>query len=180
MWRPAWVARTGELTSAPWSTLPDSLPVLRLSPDDPATVLAEPSSHRVDLWGLPNRWVVYADRVDDDAPLPTEGDGIVVRNNRYDGPASQAASGRTVTRVVRSDAIDQAALEVQADQVMAEDSEPQQTLNILVAPGGWLWHRDTIEVTLPSVGLSHQSFLVRSWSMPMDGSYLAIVAEGIR
>ena len=179
-WRPAWITRTGELTSAPWYTLPDSLPVVRLTPNEAETILADPASHRVDLWGVPNRWVVYADRANEDLPLPTIGDGIVVRDNLYDGPASQASRSRVVTRVVQSDAVDQAALDSKAEQIQEEDSEPQRSLALTIAPGGWLWHRDTIEVTLPSINLTNQQFLVRSWSLPMDGGYMTVHADGIR
>ena len=179
-WRPPWVNEDGNLTSDVWVN-PDLLnPDLVLTDDSRTSNVTLGASNKLDVYGVPNRWVFI--RSDFDPVVtsaPTDGDGIVVRDNPALGPSSQAVRGRIASQVMRVDVVDQAALEAFADRVVLQDRIPAKTLCVEICPQPLPWHRGTVDVSLAEFGFGSERFLIRSWSLPLDGGDASLVMDGI-
>ena len=180
-WLPPWVNRDGVLTSAPWVAPSPGAQIELVLDDDPRTsVVALGAANKIDTYGVPNLFTYIATDFDPDATdTPVEGNGITTRANLDVGPSSQQARGRVIASVVRVDAVDQASLEAIADRDFLASVTPAKTLCLEVAPQPLPWHRGIVEVTINDLGIVGERFMVREWSMPLDGGDCRIVLDGI-
>lgn len=178
-WRPPWVNEEGNLTSDRWEN-PEFLATdLVLTDDSRISNISLGASNKLDVFGVPNRWVFIRSDFDPESEPPVVDNGIVVRNNENIGPSSQNARGRIASQVMRVDVADQAALEAFADRLTLRDRLPAKTLCVDICPQPMPWHRGIVDVTLRDLGYESERFIMRSWSLPLDGGDASIMMDGI-
>ena len=172
------VDRAGQVVSRPFVVPSERSPTRVYDTTRDDTVVAAGPVREEDTWGVPNRWVIYRDVPSEGAPAV--GAGMVVRVNQSDGPTSMDERGRTVSRVVAVDAVDEASLEVLADRIVAQDRRPALSLRLRVLPDPGLWHGDVVEVRAPEVGVTAATrFAVKAWDLPLDGSDMTVDLEAL-
>ena len=180
-WLPPWTDREGSLTSAPWvAPSVSAVPDLVLDDNPRTSVVALGASHREDVFGVPNLVTYIATDFDPDATVtPTEGNGLVTLANVDSGPSSQQARGRVLASVVRVDAADQASLEAIAQRDFLALVTPAKTICLDIAPQPIAWHRGLVELTITDLGIVGERFLIRDWSIPLDGGDCRITMDGL-
>lgn len=126
--RPLWFDANGLA-----QTLVNATPLDRqvdfVYPDDSLSVLDPEMSEALDLWDVPNVWVLIASTPTDQPIVST------YKNQNPESPTSTTSRGREVTKVV-SDGIDattQDALDSLAQNMAFEDSQIYQTLSFATA-----------------------------------------------
>lgn len=134
---------------------------------DSRTMVGEDRQGHADFYRAPNHWIVIADNPG--LSVPTAGNGLVERVNQSVGKASVDARGRRITTVVRVDAANQAALEAQADKVLAEALRPDLKWSGTTAPNPLHWHRDVVSMRDDVLGVDDK-FLVRSFVFDLFGA----------
>lgn len=105
---------------------------------DGQSVLFPDAEQGLDLWGVPNRWVLVV----------SESDMEVLRaeytNEAASSPTSTVNLGRTITRVETVDADSQASLEAMAQRMAFEDSQVYETVQMGTAVMPMHAHRDVV------------------------------------
>jgi hypothetical protein len=177
-YRELWCDWDGALRSGPYV-----LPELRASESRldvgnlKTGIVAGPRAVANDVFGLPNWMRVIANRGSATA-LPTEGDGRYTMTNPDRGPSSVAAVGLRRAPVVFLDAVSQADLVVQGDRLFAAATRSSEVLTFRMSQFP-LWHFDRLEYDDAALGALRQ-IQVRSWSLPLDGGDMDVVAETVQ
>ena len=167
--RHLWVDRDGN-----WRLEPYVSPTVQAAPawatydaeSDDTTVSAEDRTLETDLFKVPNQWWVIND--DPDLGAPALGSGIAMVENVNEGPTSQRARRRVITRTERIQAVSQLALEVRADQMKEEDTKWNRFLSMQTLPDPKLFHNDVIFVRDPLLEIQGR-FAPMTWSIELSG-----------
>lgn len=128
-----------------------------------STIISDKYSVSSDLFDIPNKWAFVNDNPA--ALLPTEGDGVYTVTNQSDGATSIDARGRTITRIVKLDAADQASLVSRGDRIVEADKEPTVVVKLDSSLNPEHWHRAVVTVDAPEVGIATGTrFIEQEWS----------------
>ena len=177
---PPWTDRRGNLVSEEWVDPSAKPPELILTDASRTSNIALGASTRDDTYGVPNEFTFIATDFDpENTETPVLGNGIVKRSNLDRGPASQNVRGRVVASVQYVDAADQASLELIADREFLRSVTPARTLCLDIAPQPLPWHRGIVEVTISDLGIEREKYMVRSWTLPLDGADANLVMDKI-
>ena len=145
------------------------------SADSATTTVGETRTQTADYWGVPNRWVFVRNGT---TTVPTEGAGVYTVENVTDGETSQTGRGRVINRVEFLDAVDQAALEAQGDEIVAADRRVVSTISMQVAPNPEHWHDDRVTYVDAALGVSG-GYRVVEWRLPFDGTDMSLELEAV-
>jgi hypothetical protein len=176
-YRGVWVDRNGWFRSAPYVSPVDQAPMWTYDTSSAATTVGPERSEEADFFRTPNRWEV----VRDDPSLlllPSDGDGIVVLDNVDQGPTSQQARRRIISRTVHVQASSQQALEARARQLRDTDSHVHRYLELMVGPNPNHFHFDVVRVIDPELDANGR-WAVQSWSLPLDGGWMRLRARAV-
>ena len=179
-WLPPWTNRDGTLTSQAWVSPINAPAELILDDDARTTVIQLGATTKLDTYGVPNKFTyISTDFNPDETQTPVVGNGITVRDNLSVGPSSQEARGRIIASVVRIDAADQQSLEDFADRDFLASITPAKTLCLNIAPQPIPWHRGIVDVTISDLDIIDQKYMIRNWTIPLDGADCYVVLDGI-
>ena len=84
----------------------------------------------------------------------------------------------TRTELVRLEAADQAALQVQAEAAFEKSRQVEDVVEVQVSPNPLHSHRDVVRLVHPDLDVDAKH-LVRSWTLPLDGSDMTLELERI-
>lgn len=177
-YRALWVDQDGFYRSEPYVSPADRGAEWTYDADSASTTIAEDRTAQADYFATPNRWVFV---IDDPAAasFPTEGAGIYTVLNQSDGPTSIDQRGRTISRIVRLSAADQASLVTQGDRIAENDRRLDERLTLAVSPNPLHGHFDVVAVTDAELGYIDKRFLVTDWSLPLDGSDMTLELKAV-
>ncbi len=167
-YRALYVDRNGVFRSEAYQPPQLRAPVFHYDASSPRTIIGEQITEEIDLFTIPNWWVFIRD--DPAQPAPVEGDGLYTVINATDGVTSIVSRGRTINKVVRLEAADQASLVALGNQIVQQDRQPSAHLEFSAVPNPHHWHADSVTVTSDELGLGAVVFGEQSWSLPLDGS----------
>ena len=173
---PLWMDRDGRARSAPLVAPSSVSPMWAYSTTSPTTSVGEQRTGSADFFAVANRWVFIRD--DPGVAAPVEGAGIYTVVNSADGPTSVAGRGRTITKVVRLQAVTQAALMAQADQIVAADKRQASAVAVNVGPNPEHWHEDTVTFDDSDLGVSGLH-AVTEWRLDLGGADMSLQLEAI-
>ncbi len=140
-----------------------------MTSDTATTLLTQRRRIQHDYYDAPNRWVFYRTNGTENA-APVDGNGRWEFINTFTGDTSvEARGGRTITKVLGLDAVDQASLVRAGQSVIDADMAVPTTIPIETAPFPLAWHFDKLNVSDPILGAS-LDVLATSWSLNLDGS----------
>lgn len=166
-YQPVWCDWNGAYRSGPLQDPAVRSPEFAFTADDSlTTIVGQNRTLTADLWNAPNWWRFVAQNW---ATTPTEGNGQYTVQNPSSGPASQAAVGRTVRKVMYLNAADQASLQALGDQQVAADKRVVQSFQVNLGPMPAQWHLDVVSYTDSAAGGS-MKVATQSWSLNLDGS----------
>jgi hypothetical protein len=122
-----------------------------------------------DYYATPNRWVgVRSNEIEGEAP--TEGDGIFIYTNEFEGETSVEARQRTITKRLDIEAADQEALEAAVMRQVANDMSVGTSINADTTPNPLHWHFDILEVTTKEIGTVRVQ--QTSWTLNLTGGQM--------
>lgn len=143
--------------------------------NEQTTTVGEERVGASDFTDTPNKWIFIRD--DPERPIAAN-DGIYVVNNVSDGPTSQDARKRAITRVVRLDAADQASLVAQGDRMVVEGKQVARYVEAEVSPNPLHWHFDCVTYRDAEIGADGR-WLVTNWTLPLDGGDMRLKLRAI-
>lgn len=151
---------SGVAVSQPYLS-PELRPASYTYEDDDSSVTFEAATESLDLFDVPNRWVLIVSEPDR-AAMSAE-----YVNDNPDSPTSTAARGRTIVKVVTGvQAVDQASLAALAERMAFEDSQIYQEAELRTALMPHHSHEDVLTIVLAALGLS-DTYLEAEWEMPL-------------
>jgi hypothetical protein len=164
-----WSDWNGVLQCKTYISPADRSPEWVMTSDVANTLLTQRRRIQHDYYDAPNRWVFYRTNNTEDA-APIDGAGRWEYINDFRGETSvEARGGRTITKVLGVEAVDQASLIRAGQSVIDADMSIPTTIPIETAPFPMAWHFDKINVSDPILGAS-LDVLATSWSLNLDGS----------
>lgn len=171
---PLWIDRDGKARSGPLVDLSSVSPMWAYSTTSATTSVSEQRTATADFFDAANRWVF----INDDPGLGTsvEGAGVYTVLNSTDGPTSVTGRGRTITKVVKLQAVTQSALVAQADRIVAADKRLSLAVSVNVGPNPVHWHEDTVTFADADLGVSGL-FSVSEWRFDLGGGDMGLQLE---
>lgn len=173
---PLWLDRDGRARSAPLVARSSGSPMWAYSTSSATTSVGDQRTGTADFFAAANRWVFIND--DPGRGTPVEGNGFYTVTNPADGPTSIDGRGRSITKVVKLQAVTQAALMVQADQIVAADKRMASAVAVNVGPNPEHWHEDTVTFADADLGVSGL-FAVTEWRFDLGGADMGLQLEAI-
>ena len=162
-----WVDEQGWFRAQPKLKARDRAPMWVYDVTSPrTTVHPEDREEEFNYSDVPNRWVFIRDDLSQE--LPSVGNGIALRDNKSNGPTSQDATKRIISRVEYMQALTQDVLEAKADEEMEKDMRGHRYLDLTVGPNPNHSHFDVVRVVDPALDVSSR-FVVQNWSLPLSG-----------
>lgn len=160
-YRAAWFDEDGTFQAVPY-VLPDTVaPGYVYATDETSTLLGD-ITHSLDLFSVPNRWVLVVSEAD--RPALTS----VYVNSAASSPTSTVSRGRTITRYDSSQtAPDQATLDSLAARMAFEDSQVYETVGFSTALMPFHSDLDVIGVSANNLALGSVKFQEVGWSMDL-------------
>ena len=171
---PLWMDRDGRARSAPLVARSSVSPMWAYSTSSATTSVGDQRTGTADFFAAANRLVFIND--DPGRGTPVEGNGFYTVTNPADGPTSIDGRGRSITKVVKLQAVTQAALMVQADQIVAADKRMASAVAVNVGPNPEHWHEDTVTFADADLGVSGL-FAVTEWSFDLGGGDMGLQLE---
>lgn len=165
-WRPLWFDPDG-LGRTMLNVTPLDRQIDFVYPDDSLSVLDPEATEELDLWDVPNTWVLIAS-TPANAPIVS-----TYTNDNQDSPTSTATRGRMVTKVV-SDSIDattQDALDQLAQSMAFEDSQVYQSLTFNTAIMPQHGDYDVLRLVYGAFGING-IYAETDWSLPLQSGGL--------
>lgn len=123
-----------------------------------------------DFFATPNRWVAVNGNTSTTS-TPTEGDGVYTYVNQNQGETSVADRGQVITKVMRVDAADQAALVAAVVAQVAIDKNIGTTMDAQTSANPLHWHADTVSVETVELGIVRMKQV--KWSMNLRTGAMA-------
>lgn len=165
-YRGMWADQDGAFRSEPY-VIPSARAVeYTFTADDPyLSLVGVDRTETQDLFPVPNWWRFIQRGL---TVAPTEGAGQYTVQTVDTDPTSAVSLGFFKRSVVFFDAVDQASLQAQGDQQVANDRQVTQTLKLSTAPFPLAGHFDIYQYADSALGtLKVQE---SSWALPLDGS----------
>ena len=159
---------SGTLRARPYQSPADRAVEWTYDAQDARTIVGPMREIRAEFTDASNRWVGIID--DPEWGAVSEGNGLYTVTNQSDGVTSIDARGRTITRVERLGAANQASLVSRVNSMVDSDKRVASEMpNLSVGPNPLHGHFDVIQVTDTDLGFDSKC-VVRSWSLSLDGS----------
>lgn len=129
--------------------------------DDTASVRTGRAKQRLDLFSIPNRWVLLVSEADRPALTST------YTNTRSDSPTSTVSRGRTIVDFrTEEDAADQTTLDAKAARYAFEASQVYEAVEFSTAIMPFHSNADVLGIRIPRLGLDGK-YGEQSWSFPL-------------
>lgn len=157
-YRPLWFNEEGYAVAQPYVS-PDQRPSEYTYADDQDSVLYARAEQSLDLFSIPNKWVLYVSE-SDRAVLQS-----VYTNSNASSLTSTVNRGRTITDVRRVDAVNQTALDGLAQRIAFAASQVYEEVNFETAI--MPFHSDSDVLTLAYSKLTTGVYHEISWSMEL-------------
>ncbi len=155
--------------------LPSDRPVEVFYADDERSVISADADESIDLWGVPNRWIVTVSQPDR-AMLTSKFENVSATS-----PTSISNRGYAVTRYVADDdSADQVALDLKAKRLAHEDSQVYREFSFSTALMPMHGESNTLGLTLDSLGLDKEKYFETSWAMTLqEGALMTHTARKV-
>lgn len=155
-----WFDGDGYAVAQPY-TNPASRPVDYVYRDDEESVILPEVEQALDLFDVPNRWVVYT----------SEADGVPLRsvytNDNPSSPTSTVRRGRVITAPpIQVEAPDQETLDAIARRIAFEQSQVYEKVQFETAIMPIHTHMDVLRFEFKALGLS-ENYLETGWSFDL-------------
>lgn len=160
-YRAAWFDENGVFQAVPY-VLPDTVsPAYTYATDETSTLLGD-IGHNLDLFNVPNKWVLVVSEADRPALVST------YTNTSASSPTSTVSRGRTITKYDSSQtAPDQATLDGLAARMAFEDSQVYETVSFSTALMPFHSDLDVLGVSVAGLALGSVKFQETAWSMEL-------------
>jgi hypothetical protein len=144
------------------------------------TTVGEQRSTLADFYQAAN-WVVgIRDAVEDE--IPVDGNGIHTAINQSDGPTSIDARGGTPVgirrRIIKGEYANHAALVVAVEAALDSEKRVANYVTASVSPTPVHGHFDVVQFRDDAMPVNGR-FLVTDWTLPLDGSDMALSLRGV-
>jgi hypothetical protein len=160
-YRAAWFNEDGTFQAVPY-VLPDTVVPGYIYATDETSVLVGDISHNLDLFNVPNRWVLVVSEADRPALTST------YTNALASSPTSTVSRGRTITKYdTGQTAADQATLDDLAARMAFEDSQVYETVGFTTALMPFHSDLDVLGVSANGLALGSVKFQEVGWSMDL-------------
>lgn len=160
-YRAAWFDENGTFQAVPY-VLPDTVVPGYTYATDETSVIEGDISHSLDLFAVPNRWVLVVS--EPDRPVLTS----TYTNTSATSPTSTVSRGRTITRYDRSQtAADQATLDDLAARMAFEDSQVYESVGFSTALMPFHSDLDVLGVSANGLALGSVKFQEVGWTMDL-------------
>lgn len=175
--RSLYVDRDGIYRSEPYRAPGDMPTVWTYSADSATSTVTQDRSTEADFHQAANVVVVISDAID--ATVPSEGAGMVTVENAADGPTSiEGRGGRVIRRVERGTYATQAAIVTAANRLLNNEKRVASYVDIGASANPVHGHYDVVRYIDSAVSLDAR-FLVTNWTLPLDGSDMALSLRGV-
>lgn len=156
----AWFDERGTLICRPYQS-PTVRPVEYLYADDEATVRTGDAVQTLDLFGVPNQWVLVKSEPDQ-PPLTS-----IYTNTSPTSPTSTVSRGRTITDYrTEEDAADQTTLDAKVARLAFEASQVYEGIKFSTAIMPMHSNGDVIALDIPELGLTGR-YSEQSWGFDL-------------
>jgi hypothetical protein len=160
-YRAAWFNEDGVFQAVPY-VLPDTVVPGYTYATDETSVIVGDISHNLDLFNVPNRWVLVVSEADRPALTST------YTNTLASSPTSTVSRGRTITKYdTGQTAADQATLDDLAARMAFEDSQVYETVGFTTALMPFHSDLDVLGVSANGLALGTVKFQEVGWSMDL-------------
>jgi len=168
---------SGTLRARPYQSPADRAVEWTYDAQDARTTVGPMRELRAEYTDAPNKWVGIID--DPEWGAVSEGDGIYTVTNQSDGVTSIDARGRTITRVERLGAANQASLVSQVNRMADSDKRVALEMpNLSVGPNPLHGHFDVVQVTDTELGFDRKC-VVRSWALSLAGDDMRLEVRAV-
>lgn len=159
-YRSLWFDENGYAIASPYVS-PDAVPSAYTYRDDSESVIMPEAEQSLDLFNVPNQWVVYT----------SESDGVPMRsvytNSSGNSPTSTVRRGRTIVAPpIQVDAVDQITLDSMAKRKAFEASQVYDTVRFQTSIMPMHAHADVITLEYAALGASAK-FEEVGWSFDL-------------
>jgi hypothetical protein len=160
-YRAAWFNEDGVFQAVPY-VLPDTVvPGYTYGTDATSTIVGD-ITHSLDLFNVPNRWVLVVS--EPDRPVLTS----TYTNTSASSPTSTVSRGRTITKYDNGQtAADQATLDDLAARMAFEDSQVYETVGFSTALMPFHSDLDVLGLSVNGLALGSVKFQEVGWSMDL-------------
>lgn len=159
-YRPLWFDEDGQATASPYVT-PDQQTSEYTYRDDVGSVLFPEMEQSLDLFAIPNQWILTVSEPDR-SPLT-----FTYTNNNPGSPTSTASRGRTIVAPPQQvNAVDLGALEGLAQRRAFEASQVYETVNLTTGLMPMHSHEDVYTLAYSKMGITAR-FTEVEWSMEL-------------
>lgn len=160
-YRAAWFDENGVFQAVPY-VLPDTVVPGYIYATDETSTLVGDITQSLDLFNIPNRWVLVVSEAD--RPVLTS----TYTNTSATSPTSTVSRGRTVTKYdTGQTAADQATLDGLAARMAFEDSQVYETVGFTTALMPFHSDLDVVGVSVNGLALGSVKFQEVGWSMSL-------------
>jgi hypothetical protein len=175
-YRGLWVDWDGQFRSEPY-TSPAYRPTEWAYDTDVNDTILLSRSRSIDYFDAPNRWIAVRSSMDDGV-IPVEGAGVYTYVNQSTGLTSVDARGRTISKLISIDAVDQAALVASANVTIDADLRIDQNFEVTTGPNPLHWHFDRLTLIDDEFG-QPVDVQETEWSLPLDGTAMSHKWTGV-
>lgn len=156
----------GRYRSETYQTPADRDPEWTYDADETRTIVGQDRKITADFFDAPNHWVFIRNNPAVGLADPATS-GVYEVTNDADGPTSVDGRGRTISSVRYLDAVNQASLEAQGDQIVDREKRLDTTLDVTVGPNPLHWHADVVAYRDAAMGPPVKAS-VHEWSWEFD------------
>ncbi|HHY95075.1 MAG TPA: hypothetical protein GX513_08715 [Firmicutes bacterium] len=144
-----WIDENGTAVAEPYRSPAERAPEYTYR-DDEASVIFPEVGQSLDLFGVPNKWVLVVSQPDRTVLTST------YTNNNPDSPTSTVSRGRAIVDYREVDAADQASLDAMAARIAFEASQVYEQVEFETAIMPFHSDSDVIELHYTKLGIAHK------------------------
>lgn len=144
-----WIDENGVAVAESYRSPAERAPEYTYRDDDQSVIFPE-VSQGLDLFGVPNKWVLIVSQPDRPVLVST------YTNNNPDSPTSTVSRGRTIVDYREVDAADQASLDAMAARIAFEASQVYEQVEFETAIMPFHSDSDTLELYYSKLGIAHK------------------------
>lgn len=155
-----WFDETGRAICAPY-VAPGDMPVEWRYATDQSSVIMPGVDHTLDLFNVPNKWVLTVSEADRAILTAT------YTNSNVNSPTSTVNRGRTIVDYrTETEAADQATLNAKVLRLAQEASQVYESVEFDTGIMPFHGHRDSLEIAYPALGVT-DFYNEQTWEMDM-------------
>lgn len=171
-----WVDRFGNYRAEPYRPPADRPITWTFDTSSTTTTVAVDRAAEADYWQAANQ--IVGVNTSPELTVPVDGAGIYRLTNPADGPTSIAARGRTLTRILKGQYANQAALVTAVERAMDSEKRVTTKVRVAVSPNPLMSHLTVVDYTDNDLVVSGRHS-VENWRLPLDGSNMTMELRGV-